>query len=114
LKISPTTRRITPGIRQSYHWYALCDVVPKIDGKSPVSIIRIEPITSQISEYTSREFEHVACWYAVSLGNRRFKATKMFISERDTSAIVWLICEDPWVFFRSGKDRAPSRPYTIR
>ena len=95
MKISPAARRITPGIRQSHHWYAVSDVVPKIDWKRRVSVIRMDPRITQIYVYTSREFENVAGWSAVSFGNLRFNATKMFISERDTSAMVWPICDEP-------------------
>jgi hypothetical protein len=51
---------ITPGIGQSHHWYAVSDVIMKIDGKRRVSVIRMEPGIRRIKVYTNGEFENVA------------------------------------------------------
>jgi hypothetical protein len=51
---------ITPRIGQSHHWYAVSDVIMKIDGKRRVSVIRMEPGIRRIKVYTNGEFENVA------------------------------------------------------
>ena len=95
LKTSPRMRRTTPGIKHINHWYGVSETVPNSAWKRRVSVMRIEPNKTQRYAYRSLVFENVELWNAVSLGNRRFNARKMFISDNDMSAIVWPICDEP-------------------
>ena len=95
LKSSPRINRMTPGTMQMSHWSLVSETVWKRLVRMRVSVIRIVPMTAQPKAMSNVGLENVERPNALSSGNRRLSARKMFISDRPTSAIVCPISSDP-------------------